>query len=157
MLVALALLAFSLSSGAGLVVAFVALVTVGAAGFYSIKNESTKSARERIGDAKDETSHWRQSFQAENQRANALADELRETRDAKHTLKAERDAMALRTDLSGLMRQLTDQHRATQDRVDKLETRMNTRLDSFVAALDAVTTTLKVIANSVPRNEEDAR
>ncbi len=140
------------------VAAFV--IGLGVVGYFSSKSEAAKNAKERVGDAKDETKHWRDSFQAEHMLTTALTKQVEELREEKHTALTDLAAERLRRDLTPLMtlctdsfKQMTDQFDQMSRRIDGVEERLNSRMEAFLEVTQAQTVTLAAISHQLERTK----
>jgi biopolymer transport protein ExbB/TolQ len=138
----------SLTQVPGFITAMIVVFAVIVTGYFTVRTESAKAATQRVGDAKDETDHWRNSFLAEKARAESLNEQIDQHRAAKHQALTELAAERLKTDLSGLMKQMGDAF-----------TSVNRRLDSSLEIQEAQTEALHAITRrleSLDRKEHGA-
>ncbi len=136
------------------------IICLGVVGYFQSKSEAAKSAKERVSDAKDQTSHWRDSFQAENTRANELSKQIEELREERHKALSDLAAERLRRDLTPLMtlctesfKQMTDQFDQMTRRIDGVEDRLNSRMEAFLEVTQAQTVTLAAISHQLERTK----
>ena len=121
------------------------------------KDAVVDTADKAVDNATRMAAEWRESYLAERQLREDAQAQAAEQREAKHQLRSELEGLRKATDLTGLMRQLADNHQAYIANMSSLEERMVTHFNSLTESTTGLATAVAMLTGEVKALREDRK